>query len=317
MKKIVLFTILSMFVVFGFASLIIAEFGMNIVNTANISNTTNFSNNIETNTTEVNATIINKDEKKNETEINNENEVETPEIPPVPASLICCHMTFTGEEGFSKDTYRFMKKEGCVSRERHPRVSFEVVDRKYCKEEMQNRFEHMKEVMKKRNRLNRLKSDVAAYLNSSECPENCTCAGSTIKCELNGGRKMIVVAGKSGNVIIQIKGVNASTNVTLYKSGDKLVGIFKGNQTREILPPDVVRDKIKKRIKARLEHENITLEDNGLYQVRANKKARLFLIVPVREHIISNVDAETGEIIKMRNPWWGFLARDVKENTTE
>ena len=247
-------------------------------------------------------TEVEKGNKGNETEINNE----------VPANLICCNMTFTGEKGFSMSKYRFMKKEGCTSHEKYPKVSFEIINRQYCRQEIQDRFEHMKKVRKEKNKLNKLRAHVAAYLNSSECPENCTCAGSTIKCELNGERQMTVVAGNSGNIIIQVKGINASTNVTIYKSEGKLYGVFKGNQTRVILGPDQVREKIKKRMRARLEQENITLDDEGVYQVRAKKKARLFLIIPVREHIMSHVDAETGEIIKMRNPWWGFLARDIK-----
>jgi hypothetical protein len=39
----------------------------------------------------------------------------------------------------------------------------------------------------------------------------------------------------------------------------------------------------------------------------------LFFIFPVREKIEAQVDPETGNVSKIRNPWWGFLARDVKE----
>ena len=43
------------------------------------------------------------------------------------------------------------------------------------------------------------------------------------------------------------------------------------------------------------------------------KRARLFLLIPVREKVKAQVDPETGQVIKIRNPWWGFLARDVAE----
>jgi len=151
--------------------------------------------------------------------------------------------------------------------------------------------------------------------NSSECPENCTCSGSTVKCEFEGGRTMTVYAGKSGNVIVQVKGINASTNVTLYKEDGKIYGNFTGNRTKEIILPDKVMDKLRERHSKRLQlyNESINLTEEGYYLVQTKKKARLFWLVPVKEHMNAEIDAETGEIIKIRNPWWGFLARDTRE----
>jgi hypothetical protein len=164
----------------------------------------------------------------------------------------------------------------------------------------------------------RIKNRIRAYYaNSSECPNNCTCSGSTIKCFFgNGTRVMTIHAGNSGNVIVQVKNVNASTNVTLYKSDDgKVYGVFRNNETKVIILPDEVIEKLKERHQKRLQLENgsINLTEDGYYQVQTKKKARLFWLVPVREKFRAQVDAETGEIIKIRNPWWGFLARDNKE----
>jgi hypothetical protein len=149
--------------------------------------------------------------------------------------------------------------------------------------------------------------------NQSECPENCTCSGSTVKCEFEGGRTMTVYAGKSGNIIVQVKGINASTNVTLYKEDGKVYGNFTGNKTKEIDLPDKIKEKLQNRTRTRLYNESINLTDEGYYQIEGKKKARLFWIVPVREHVQAEVNAETGEAVKIRNPWWGFLARDIKE----
>jgi len=164
----------------------------------------------------------------------------------------------------------------------------------------------------KNQNTHQFKERLQFYLNATECAENCTCAGSTVKCWLNGQRQMTVVAGNSGNIIIQVKGINASTNVTLYKEDGKIYGEF-GNETRRIHDPEQIKEKIRKRIRAKLEGYNITLDEDGYYRVQTKKKARLFLIVPVREKVKAQVNAETGEIIKVRNPWWGFLARDTRE----
>jgi len=161
-------------------------------------------------------------------------------------------------------------------------------------------------------KIKNIKNKINVYLNAS-CPENCTCSGSTVKCWLNGQRTMTVVAGKSGNIIVQVKGVNASTNATLYKSEGKLYGVFKGNETKRIMTPEQVQEKIRERKQVRWESHNITLDEEGYYKVQSKKKARLFFIFPVKEKVRTQLNAETGEIVRIRNPWWGFLARDVKE----
>ena len=170
----------------------------------------------------------------------------------------------------------------------------------------------IQEVVKEKNKLR-------VQAQADECPEECTCTGSVMKCALeNGGREMTIMAGKSGNVIIQSKGIDAETNVTLYKSEGKVYGVFKGNQTKEIkVLPDGVKEKIRQRIKAKIQDEEIELDEDGVYQVQARKQARLFGVIPVRERLRVEINSETGEIIRIRNSWWGFLARDVEEETEE
>ena len=153
------------------------------------------------------------------------------------------------------------------------------------------------------------------YYINNECPEECTCTGSVIKCELASGRIMTIYAGKSGNIIVQIKGINMSTSVNLYKDENgTLTGVF-NNKTKIIkILPDEARDKIKERIKSIIEDEEINLDDYGFYKIKAHKKARFLFLIPVRENIEGQVDSETGDIIIIRKgSWWGFLARDVKE----
>jgi eight-cysteine-cluster-containing protein len=158
---------------------------------------------------------------------------------------------------------------------------------------------------------NRLRINVQ---NQSECPENCTCSGSTVKCMMNRQREMTITAGKSGNVIVQMKGENMSTNVTLYKANGKIYGVFKDNETKEVkMMPDQVAEKIKERLQQREEEYNITLDENGMYEVQTKKKAKLFYLFPVKEKTQLELSSESGEIIRVRNPWWGFLAKDTEE----
>ncbi len=145
------------------------------------------------------------------------------------------------------------------------------------------------------------------------CPNNCTCTGSVVKCILaDGTREMTVYAGKSGNIIVQIKGVNVSTNVTLYKSDDGKVYIAKkNNETKEVkLFPEQVKEKIEEKLSRQLENEDITLDENGTYKYDADKKAKLFFIFPVKVAVKAEINSETGKIISIKNSWWAFLAKD-------
>lgn len=149
---------------------------------------------------------------------------------------------------------------------------------------------------------------------NQSCPPNCSCSGSTTKCGFeNGSRIMTIYAGKSGNIIVQVKDINASTNVTLYKADGKVYGVFENNKTHEIILPDEVKDRIRNKTKAHLENESITLDENGKYQIQAKKQAKLLWMFNVKEKSQFTVDAETGEITKSKNSWWGFLAKDVEE----
>ncbi|MFH1801534.1 MAG: hypothetical protein ABH804_01735 [archaeon] len=150
--------------------------------------------------------------------------------------------------------------------------------------------------------------------NQSECPENCTCTGVATKCQTERGREMTIQAGKSGNVIFQVKNAEASTEVELYKNEGKIYGVFRNNQTKKInMMPDQVKEKIQERLKIRNCSCKIELDDDGEYKIQVQKKMRLFNLFPVKARVLTNVNVETGEIIRVKNPWWGFLAGDVEE----
>lgn len=159
------------------------------------------------------------------------------------------------------------------------------------------------------------KNKLKIQTQTQECPDNCTCVGSVTKCDLgDGGREMTIRAGKSGNIIVQVKGVNMSTNVELYKLDGEVYGAFKNNQIRNInILPDEVKERIRARINANIEGEIIELDEEGVYQVQVRKRANFLGLFPVRERVRMEINSETGEVIRVRTSWWGFLARDEIE----
>ena len=76
-----------------------------------------------------------------------------------------------------------------------------------------------------------------------------------------------------------------------------------------------IRSRFRERIRYKVGEEgmNITLDNEGIYHLQFKKHVRLFGFIKIQEKVDSQIDAETGEIIKEKNPWWGFLARDTPE----
>lgn len=230
---------------------------------------------------------------------------------------VCCKISESDIEEDSNQTkidieYEITDKKECSLEEISTKKSREIVNNSYCinqiKENRQEFINKKWEIMQEKNRIKN------NYFNQSECPDNCSCSGSTIRCEFeNGTRILTITAGESGNVIVQVKNINASTNVTLYKADGKVYGVFTDNDTHQIILPDDIKDIIKEGKRTNWTDENITLNETGSYNVDAKKNARLFWIFPVKEKVQFSINSETGEITKTKTKWWGFLAKDVKE----
>lgn len=160
----------------------------------------------------------------------------------------------------------------------------------------------------------RKQNQLKANTEAGNCPSDCECTGAVTKCKYHNNRTMTIKAGKSGNTIVQVKGQNMSTQVNLYKAEGKIYGEFQGDKTKEIgILPDQAREKIKEKIQQKNCSCNIELNQTGAYQIKAQKKARLFGFIPIKEEVEIDMDSYTGEILKQKNPWWGFLAKDIKE----
>jgi len=167
--------------------------------------------------------------------------------------------------------------------------------------------------------------------NESECAEGCKCRGAVVSCLTENGKEMTITAGRSGNVIvITIEKTNVSTELEIEQESDeqnksRLRAKLKNGEKRLIkIMPDVASQKILKRLRLKkcLEEDgcNFELKEVGegekaklAYEVKAKRRARLFWLFGLRMNVQSQVDAETGEIIKFKKPWWAFLAYEPEE----
>lgn len=220
---------------------------------------------------------------------------------------VCCHIYGFGAMMKKVNSqYELMEEDECVVPEDFVGGGREVVSEKRCEVGYTARVQT---ALQARNRLR---------LNASEVPENCTITGSVIRCGLENGKVMVVMAGKSGNTIIKFDGgENVSTKAQLYHHNGEVYGVFE-NETRLIeYLPEQLREIIRERTRARLNSTNITLNDNGEYEYEAEKESRFLGLFKVREKVKWYINPETGEILKERGPWWGFLARDIEEDSNE
>ena len=216
---------------------------------------------------------------------------------------VCCHIYGFGVMMKKVNSqYELMEEDECVVPEDFVGGGREIVSEKRCEEGYTIRIQT---ALQERNRLR---------LNASEIPENCTRTGSVIRCELQSGKAMVVMAGSSGNTIIKFNGENVSTKAQLYHHNGEVYGVFE-NETKLIeYLPEQLREIIRERTRARLNNTNITLNDNGEYEYEAEKESRFLGLFKVREKVKWFIDPETGEIIREQGPWWGFLAKDIEED---
>lgn len=197
--------------------------------------------------------------------------------------------------------------------------------REECEADDRCGWDESKNMCRNRNALQKgkvkpLKSWVSEYLGSDECPEGCTCAGSVIKCDTESGRVMTVVAGKSGNIIIQTKNINASTTINLINNASG----FYANTSRGLKKVKYMPDQVKERALERLRIRNCGEENNCsielkevgkqlAYEIQAERHAKLLGMFRKKMQVKAQVDAETGELIKVKKAWWAFLASEPEE----
>ncbi len=166
--------------------------------------------------------------------------------------------------------------------------------------------------------------------NESECMEGCTCRGAVVTCPTETGRVMTITAGRSGNIItITMEKVSVNTSLELEQEMDQ-----ERNQTRlkaklsngikaEVkIMPDTASERALERLRLRVcgEENNCSIElkeiseKNQLtYELQAERHSRLLWLFRKKMKVKAQVDAETGEIIRVKKPWWAFLASEPEE----
>jgi hypothetical protein len=174
--------------------------------------------------------------------------------------------------------------------------------------------------------------------NESECPEGCRCTGAVVSCPTENGKEMIIEAGRSGNIItlttIQdgnetevetslelVSEMNRERNKTMLKTQ-----LSNGRNAEIKIMPEVASETALARLRLRVCNEtrncSIELKEVGrgegnqtrlAYEVQTERHFRILGMFRTKAQVRAQVDAENGEILQVKKPWWAFLASEPEE----
>ncbi len=86
--------------------------------------------------------------------------------------------------------------------------------------------------------------------------------------------------------------------------------------------PDTASEVALRRMRAKCEVRNCTIElkefGNGnntrlAYEISTEKSSRVLFMFRNKMKVMAHVDAETGEIISIKRPWWAFMAKEQND----
>lgn len=149
--------------------------------------------------------------------------------------------------------------------------------------------------------------------------------GAVIKS--NGNEISISVSDLKNKVEIKGFGSTISTDIAALRAGTKTsvsVSLSNGKNAEVKVLPETASIKALQNMQAKCEEGTCTVElkevgsGNDIkvqYEVKTQKKAKIFGIFGTTMQVSAEVDAETGTV-KTHGPWWSFLATKENVNVT-
>ncbi|MBS3088966.1 PepSY domain-containing protein [Candidatus Pacearchaeota archaeon] len=155
--------------------------------------------------------------------------------------------------------------------------------------------------------------------NESECVVGCKCVGAVMSCPTESGKIMTITAGRSGNVIvITVDKTEVNTTLEVEIENDtenktRLRAKMSNGRKAEIkIMPSTASERARERL-GELGF-NITLKEVGdkvVYELDGEKEAKILGMFKTRARVTAEVDAENGEVVRVRKPWWSFAASGI------
>ncbi len=144
------------------------------------------------------------------------------------------------------------------------------------------------------------------------------------------GQRMMLNRQANNRIHFEVEGVSVECpicdqNMTeeRFQNRTRLYVNLRSGRDAEIkVMPDTASETALQRLRLRNCNENCTIElrevgvgnqTRAAYEVRAQRSSRVLGLFRARMNVQAQVDAETGETIQVRKPWWAFLATEAEE----
>ncbi len=145
----------------------------------------------------------------------------------------------------------------------------------------------------------------------------------------NAGQKIQIQKQSENQIQLKVKNVTANTslNITANETRNRTrfhVRLSNGRNAEIKIMPDTASKKALERLRLKVcnESNNCTLQLKEIrqknqtriaYEMQVEQQARIFGIFKTKMQVQAQVDAEDGEIIQIKRPWWSFLATKSEE----
>lgn len=144
-----------------------------------------------------------------------------------------------------------------------------------------------------------------------------------------GGQQMQIQEKANNKIELKVGNSMAETSMKIMLEQDgemtKLKTTLSNGKNAEIkVMPDAASEKALERLRLKVcseENEcSIELKEVGtgeqvkaVYEIKTQRQSKIFGLFKAKMQVQAQVDAETGEVIQIKKPWWAFLASEPAE----
>ena len=144
-----------------------------------------------------------------------------------------------------------------------------------------------------------------------------------------GGQQMMIQKQSNNKIKLKVNNISANCglNITEEKiqNKTKLKATLSNGRNAEIkIMPNTASKKALERLRLKncVEEEGclIELKEVGsgeqaklAYELKTQRQSRILGLFKARMQVQAQINAETGEVIKVKKPWWAFLASEPTE----
>ena len=147
--------------------------------------------------------------------------------------------------------------------------------------------------------------------------------------EGEGGQMLKIQTQANNRIRLEVGGVSVDCDCEMkqekIQNKTKLYAELSNGKNAEIkVMPNTASEKALERLRLKVCSEeqgcNIELKEVGsgeqtklAYELKTQRQSKVFGLFKAKMQVQAQVDAENGEVIKVKKPWWAFLATEPEE----